>query len=550
MLNMFWNYASPIRKSIPQDQPTDFVNNNYSYENENGVLNFRGILFIKTKNSCIQQISDDCLIDINQINGFYMKIKYNGMETIIDKEVKLFKFNDSFDNKYIMWQNNSNHYILELFQEKPKKKNPFLKNISSTTCTPPNKIFKSFETKAHSKEKMVTNIGMINNINSFLENLVKTKEKSNYSKNNYSHINNNEIIIDKEEFKKNFDEYKEIYINKGTAFRYDNILEEVIPFRDSDNQNIQSFIKVNYIGDKTYILVLEQNNKIIAFIKIWHENDISINENSGTISFLYMDKNTENHSYIFSFEEKSYNEMKFFKNLIMRCLYEKNNCFYDLSYIQDFSNCDSMELNSYFDKEFDFDKSSLFSSKSLKNNSQNFFFLDSDVKNNDFKSSFQNMDDTNNIINFELFQDNEGIRLFNGKGETIKIIITGNKSPIRNIDISNNKKYFLISCDKYLVLISTDNTNNSNNNNESPFNYIKKSFKSLKEPIILRISRNDLIKYNIINESFNNAKFAVNENTNESMILSSLGQYIIIWNFDKVLEGDINCYQIINSSVL
>ena len=60
MLNMFWNYASPIRKSIPQDQPTDFVNNNYSYENENGVLNFRGILFIKAKNSCIQQISDDC----------------------------------------------------------------------------------------------------------------------------------------------------------------------------------------------------------------------------------------------------------------------------------------------------------------------------------------------------------------------------------------------------------------------------------------------------------------------------------------------------------
>ena len=64
MLNSFWKYASPIKNSIAQNKQTDYVNNNYSYENE--IL--KGTLFIKINNSNIQKISNDCLIEINNCN--------------------------------------------------------------------------------------------------------------------------------------------------------------------------------------------------------------------------------------------------------------------------------------------------------------------------------------------------------------------------------------------------------------------------------------------------------------------------------------------------
>ena len=232
--------------------------------------------------------------------------------------------------------------------------------------------------------------------------------------------------------------------------------------------------------------------------------------------------------------------MKFFKNLIMRCLYEKNNCFYDLSYIDDLMDFDSEEINYDFDKDFDCDKTSLlFSSKSMKNNnSKNNFFLDSHSKINDFKSCFNYF---NNNINFELFHDNEGIRLFNDNDETIKILITGKKNSIKDVDISKDKKYVLITCAKYLVILSTNNSPKINN--EFTLNLFQNK---RKEIIILRISHNNLSKYNIINESFPKAKFIINENSNDTIIVSRLGIYSIIWNFEEVLKGDTNCYQIIN----
>ena len=32
------------------------------------------------------------------------------------------------------------------------------------------------------------------------------------------------------------------------------------------------------------------------------------------------------------------------------------------------------------------------------------------------------------------------------------------------------------------------------------------------------------------------------------MIITNLSQFIIIWNFEKVINGDINCYRIINEN--
>lgn len=537
MLNTFWKYASPIKNSIAQNKQTEIVNNSYSYENE--IL--KGTLFIKTNNSHIHKISNDCLIEINNLNNDYpLKIKYNGNELIIDNNTQLFQFDNSFGNKCITWKKNLNYYILELHQEKSikNKENIFLVKLPSISPISTINSGKSSETKTYTQSKTVNNIDVFsyNSINS----------KNNVSLFTHSDDLNDKMndnkCINKEVFKKRFEEYKEIYIVKGTAFRYDKLLEEVIPFKDKKNESIQSLLKVNYIGNSTYILVLEQNDIIIAFIKIININDISINDNSGSISFNYTNEKGEYDPYIFSFEEKSMKELNYFRNIILRCIYEKNKSNCELDFNQNLLNFDSMDINSEFEQELDLDQSPFFSTKKKYDNEMKFIIgnnNNSELKKNLFEN-FQsnssskidnsNISKKNRIINdlgtFEISFDNSSLRLFNEKGEILKTYITENKSPIKYIDLSHDNHYILITCDKELIILNT--------------NILEKT-----KPIILRISQSELMQYKIDKETFSYAKFFSNANSEEKMIVSGLGKYIIIWNFEKVLKGEKNCYRII-----
>ena len=135
----------------------------------------------------------------------------------------------------------------------------------------------------------------------------------------------------------------------------------------------------------------------------------------------------------------------------------------------------------------------------------------------------------NNFGTIEIFDDYSGIKLFNNKGENIKTFISKDRSPIRYIDLSHDYKYILITCDKYLEIINTD-------------------IRTKKEPIILSLEENCLIQYNIKNENFTYAKFITNENSEEKMIIANFGQFIIIWNFEKVIKGEFNCFRIINEN--
>ena len=544
MLNTIWNYATPIKNSIAQNKPTDTFNNNYTYQNK--IL--KGALYFKQNDSEFLKISNNCLIEINNhFSEYPLKIKYNENELLVDNDTKLFQFNNNFGNKCITWQKNTVSYILELFngEETKGKENVFLIKLPSI-----NPAFFD-ETKTFTNSKNNIEFSNVNNNNNF--SLLSEKYNNRRSIGNDSMFyqlnekrNNNEGIL-KDNFMKRFEEYKEIYIVKGTAFRYDKLLEEVIAFKDYENDSIQSFLKVNYIGNNAYILVLEQNNKIISFIKITNENDISINENSSSISFNYMNEKGEYNPYIFSFEEKSSNEINFFKNLILRCIYEKNNNLCEFNLDPNMLNFDSIDIYSEFDHDNNCDKSFFFSTKK-KNDRVMMLFeennKESGLNKNDFKkennnffsndnSSKINLCDKKNIIikeigNIEIHFDNSGIKLYNRQGEDIQALITGRKDPIKYIDISHDNKYLLITCDKYLSIIDTDFQNKNTG------------------AIILRLSQNDLLQYNIINDSFSYAKFISNEKSEEKMIISNICQYIIIWNFEKILKGEIYSYRIIN----
>jgi hypothetical protein len=125
--------------------------------------------------------------------------------------------------------------------------------------------------------------------------------------------------------------------------------------------------------------------------------------------------------------------------------------------------------------------------------------------------------------------DYSGIKIFNKSREIINTFFTKDKSPIRYIDLSHDNKYILITCDKYLTIINT-------------------GIKIKAEPIILKLDQSCLIQYNIKDEVFTYAKFFTNENSEEKMIIANFGKSIIIWNFEKVIKGEINLYRVINDN--
>ena len=709
MSNIFWRFLSPVKTSNPQDQSTNMMNHN-SFVNES--LNIQGKLYIKNEKTQIQQLSEICTVYMTIINEkFYeytLNIKNNIkgpwdiIQFIIDKDFQLFHFINCLGNKCIMFYKNATFYILELFNDNIRegKDKIFLEKFSVIKVSSILKISINEALKQNDKkEEYIIDCGEINELNIFLDNyFIKKGLNSKFLEYNNplnkSFSFNKIIFINKNEFMQNFPIYKEIYMCKGIAFKYDKYIEDAIPI---DNSNNVSFLKVSKVGYNDYILVLEQNDNIMAFTKIINEIDISINENLASISFISQqyNLNEEIAAFTFVFKDSSLNEINYLKKLILRCLYEKNN------YIEDFSNIHSVTKFDFTNINIDYedieDDLSFLSSKSkiidiglysltkninskektknklilqsynnhtfvikenneidifktnleddklinissispIKIKNENSFFQDIIISkakmfNNDNEILFQDSNNKNTIYQYDLnkqqiIQDwdcdvnkkflncnintddlidftypkklgqlneknemigincnsiflldqrvnrknkivdfknysthpnfesivttgfggiatgseNGDIRLFNEIGRNAKTLMTGFNYPIKYLDSTIDGKYILATCDKYILVINTENEYNLNGFNTC--------FGTTKiKPLILHLSINDLIKYNLNNEFFTPAKFNNNTNCKEMMIISSLGQYIILWNFKQVQNGETNIYRIIN----
>ena len=711
MLNPFWNYLSPNKTSNPYDQTTQIMNHN-SYVNPS--ISLGGTLYIKNKQSPIQLLSKDCSIYMSIINEKSLeysliiknnsKINWDIIQLTLEKDCKYFQFINRLKNKCFMIYKNLTFYILELYSDDvmENKDEIFFEKLSTLISSSNLKVSISdiMKEKDRNKNEGIIHFGEISELNLILENYLSRED-------NKSHINNKCQYINKKEFLKRFDMYKEIYICKGYAFKYDKYTEKVIPIEDDNSKNNLSFLKINKIGYNSYILVIEQNGKIIAFTTIENCTDISINEKLGIMSFISenYDINGDTSAYTFGLEDKSMNEINVLKNLILRCIYEKNYYIEDFSEIEgissseyshydidieDLNNCSFLSnkskmadigdcfiirnidpkeniknkiiLQSYYNnrtfvikdnntidifktnsddnklinvsssinqkklnnefssynsnkeiiisnaKMFNKDNEILFQDENNENtiwqydlnkesiiqewncniyqtnfiidnntknfgsnliditypkklgqlngeteivgiNSNNIFLLDGrvnrknkivDIKNYSNEPNFKSII-TTGFGGIAIGSENGDIRLFNEVGHNAKTLLYGMEShtPIRYLDSTIDGKYILATCDKYIMVINTENESNLSG-------YMTCFRRTKKKCIILKISHNDLIKYKINDELFTPAKFNNNTNNKEIMIISSLGNFVIIWDFSQILKGEVNSYKIIN----
>ena len=98
-------------------------------------------------------------------------------------------------------------------------------------------------------------------------------------------------------------------------------------------------------------------------------------------------------------------------------------------------------------------------------------------------------------------------------------------------------KYILATCDKYLILISTVCKGQSNG-------FDVQMGKEKPYPKILKINAIDVKKYGVEKCSFTAARFNVTDLKGETNIITSLGDYIINWNFSKIKKGVLDDYKV------
>ena len=130
------------------------------------------------------------------------------------------------------------------------------------------------------------------------------------------------------------------------------------------------------------------------------------------------------------------------------------------------------------------------------------------------------------------------LRLYDKIGNKAKNLFSFYGDPIRFIDISSDNQYILLTCDKYLLLVNASDS-------EGEKTAFLKTIKTIerKTPLRLQIKTTDVAKYKLSNANYTAAKFNVNKN-GENNIITSLGEYIIIWNYNDIRKGKIVNYKI------
>ena len=361
------------------------------------------------------------------------------------------------------------------------------------------------------------NINNINNIN------YSSQKKINY-------ININNLSSDEED---NNEESEEIEENDSKSYEMD--IDEDYKEIESSKENLNLFSLDSLSNDRTYCIT--DDKKIMAY-KINQENNTiekigtspivqeykgnRISPRQGLLykserNILFLDENNPKiiHQYDLT-KEKIINNWKSDNVEISDiCSIQKNGQTTDNSLI------------------YGVNSKSIFTLDDRVNNKNNIV----DIKNYSNKNYSNKIMSTNNG-EFMTGSIKGELRLYDKIGGKARNVFSFYGDPIKHIDISSDDKFILITCDKYLLLV---NIMNKDGKKSGFYNNIKNNNRAT--PIRLQIKNNDIIEYGLANANYTAGKFNMNKN-GENNIITSLGEYIIIWNFNDIKKGKFLNYKI------
>ena len=136
--------------------------------------------------------------------------------------------------------------------------------------------------------------------------------------------------------------------------------------------------------------------------------------------------------------------------------------------------------------------------------------------------------------NFVVGSDNGQIRLYSKTGLKAKSLIKGLGDPITSIDITKEGDWIVATTSRYLLVIPLGTENSSGFS--KPLSRI-----SAKK---LSISPEDMIKYDMTEIRFTGAVFSTGEHSRENFIITSSGNFLVIFNFSSIKRNSLFDYKI------
>ncbi|KAJ7638872.1 VID27 cytoplasmic protein-domain-containing protein [Roridomyces roridus] len=133
------------------------------------------------------------------------------------------------------------------------------------------------------------------------------------------------------------------------------------------------------------------------------------------------------------------------------------------------------------------------------------------------------------------------IRLFDSIGKIAKTALPPLGDPITGIDVTADGRYVVATTKTYLLLIDTL----IGEGRYAGSLGFDRSFPAAAKPIPRRLQlRNEHISYMNHDISFSPARFNQSETDAENAIVTSTGQFVIAWDFNKVKKGQLDKYEI------
>jgi len=138
--------------------------------------------------------------------------------------------------------------------------------------------------------------------------------------------------------------------------------------------------------------------------------------------------------------------------------------------------------------------------------------------------------------NFVVGSEKGSVRLYNDLQKRAKTELPGLGDPITFIDVSEDGQWILATTDTYLLVYPTQS--------ETKDGFGGHGLGQDKPPAVkLTLKNEDRVKYGLKKLKFVAARFDIRPNEKERSICTSVGHWLVIWNFRKVLQGQVNRYQ-------
>ena len=128
------------------------------------------------------------------------------------------------------------------------------------------------------------------------------------------------------------------------------------------------------------------------------------------------------------------------------------------------------------------------------------------------------------------------IKLFTDVGKRAKTSLPGLGDPISSIDVTKAGDWVLATCNGYLIITPTVS--------HGVNGFVKSLGAKKRVPHKLELKPRDLVKYGIREVKFTPARFNVAENETETAIITSVDNFLVIWDFERIKRGNYGTYMI------